>query len=160
MKPRLKRVDDQVIVITGASSGIGLTTAQMAAARGACVVLSARNGSDLQNAVADIRRRGGRAIAVVADVADATQVDGIAAAAIREFGRIDTWVNAAAVAVYGRLTEIPLEDHRRQFDVNYWGQVHGSRTAVRHLRKDGGALINVGSCVSDRAIPLQGTYCA
>jgi len=160
MKPRLKPVGEQVIVITGASSGIGLTTAQMAAAQGACVVLSARNGSDLQNAVTGIRRRGGRAIGVVADVADATQVEGIAAAAIREFGRMDTWVNCAAVAMYGRITEIPLEDHRRQFDVNYWGHVHGSRTAVTHLRANGGALINVGSCVSDRAIPLQGTYCA
>jgi NAD(P)-dependent dehydrogenase (short-subunit alcohol dehydrogenase family) len=160
MKPCLKPVGEQIIVITGASSGIGLTTAQMAAAEGACVVLSARNGSDLENAVSDIRHEGGRAIAVVADVADALQVESIGAAAIREFGRIDTWVNCAAVAMYGRVTEIPLEDHRRQFDVNYWGQVHGSRTAVKHLRANGGALINVGSCVSDRAIPLQGTYCA
>jgi len=160
MKPRLKPLREQVMVITGASSGIGLTTAQMAAAQGACVVLAARNARDLDDAVAEIRRRGGRAAAVAADVADPAQVESIGAAAIRQFGRIDTWVNCAAAAVYGRVTEVALEDQRRQFDVNYWGQVHGCRTAVSHLRVNGGALINVGSCLSDRAIPLQGTYCA
>jgi NAD(P)-dependent dehydrogenase (short-subunit alcohol dehydrogenase family) len=160
MKPRLKPLGEQVMVIAGASSGIGLTTAEMAAAQGACVVLAARNGTDLAEAVGRIRRAGGRATAVVADVADPSQVEGIATAAIGEYGRIDTWVNCAAAAVYGRVMEIPLEDQRRQFDVNYWGQVYGSRVAVPHLQKDGGALINVGSCLSDRAIPLQGTYCA
>jgi NAD(P)-dependent dehydrogenase (short-subunit alcohol dehydrogenase family) len=160
MKPRLKPLGEQVIVITGASSGIGLTTAEVAASEGACIVLAARNASDLADTVASIRRTGGRAMAVVADVADPAQVDSIAASAVREFGRIDTWINCAAVAMYGRVIEIPLEDQRRQFDVNYWGQVHGCRAAVPHLRQNGGALINVGSCVSDRAIPLQGTYCA
>src|SRR5207237_7565252 len=84
----------------------------------------------------------------------------IAETAIGEFGRIDTWVNNAAVSLYGRLTELSIEDMRRQMDVNYWGHVYGSRTAVRHLRQNGGALINVGSALSDRAIPLQGGYCA
>jgi NAD(P)-dependent dehydrogenase (short-subunit alcohol dehydrogenase family) len=160
MRSRLKRVEDQVIVITGASSGIGLVTAKMAAARGARVVLAARNESDLGRAVEEIRRRGGRAIHVAADVAVPEQVARIAETAVQEFGRIDTWVNNAAVAVYGRLMDLPLEDMRRQFDVNYWGQVHGSRAAVLHLRREGGALINVASAVADRAIPLQGNYCA
>jgi NAD(P)-dependent dehydrogenase (short-subunit alcohol dehydrogenase family) len=160
MRPRLKQVEDQVIVITGASSGIGLVTAKMAAARGARVVLAARNESDLGRAVEEIRRRGGRAIHVVADVAIPDQVTRVAEMAVREYGRIDTWVNNAAVAVYGRLMDLPLEDMRRQFDVNYWGQVHGSRAAVPHLRRQGGALINVASAVADRAIPLQGNYCA
>jgi NAD(P)-dependent dehydrogenase (short-subunit alcohol dehydrogenase family) len=160
MRARLKQVEHQVIVITGASSGIGLVTAKMAAARGARVVLTARNESDLQRAVEEIRRCGGRAIHVVADVAVPEQVTGVADRAVREYGRIDTWVNNAAVAVYGRLMELPLEDMRRQFDVNYWGQVHGSRAAVPHLRRQGGALINVASAVADRAIPLQGNYCA
>src|SRR5438105_166466 len=128
MKPQLKPVHEQVIVITGASSGIGLTTAERAAQRGACVVLAARNENDLRSAVQAIRHRGGRAIHVVADVADPAQVERIAAEAIREFGRIDTWVNNAAASMYGRLTDIALADLRRQFDVNYWGQVHGSRT--------------------------------
>ena len=84
----------------------------------------------------------------------------IADTALREFGRIDTWVNNAAVSMYGRIMDLSIEDMRRQMDVNYWGQVYGSRTAVQHLRREGGALINVGSALSDRAIPLQGGYCA
>jgi NAD(P)-dependent dehydrogenase (short-subunit alcohol dehydrogenase family) len=160
MKPQLKRIDEQVIVITGASSGIGLATALRSAALGASVVLAARNEPDLRDAVAAIRRTGGRAVYVTADVSDASQVETIAAAAVRHFGRIDTWVNNAAVALYGRLMDMPVEDLRRQFDVNYWGHVYGSRAAVPHLRRRGGALINVASCLADRAIPLQGNYCA
>jgi NAD(P)-dependent dehydrogenase (short-subunit alcohol dehydrogenase family) len=160
MHSQLLPIEEQVMVITGASSGIGLVTAQAAARRGASVVLAARNDKDLAHAVDEIRRDGGRAIYVVADVADPQQVEEIADAAEREFGRIDTWVNNAAVSMYGRLTELPIEDMRRQMDVNYWGQVYGSLTAVRRLRGRGGAIVNVGSALSDRAIPLQGNYCA
>ncbi len=160
MKLALKPLDEQVIVITGASSGIGLVTARHAARRGARVVLAARNENDLRAATEAIRRDGGRAVYAVADVADPAQVDRIADTALREFGRIDTWVNNAAVSMYGRIMDLPIEDMRRQMDVNYWGQVYGSRTAVHHLRREGGALINVGSALSDRAIPLQGAYCA
>lgn len=160
MKVPLKPIDEQVMVITGASSGIGLVTAKQAARSGASVVLAARNEADLARAVQEIREEGGRAVHVVADVADLAQVERIADTAIREFGRIDTWVNNAAVAVYGRIMELDTNDMRRQFDVIYWGQVHGSRTAVPHLRRQGGALINVASALSDRAIPLQGNYCA
>jgi NAD(P)-dependent dehydrogenase (short-subunit alcohol dehydrogenase family) len=160
MKIQLLPIREQVIVITGASSGIGLVAARQAAEQGARVVLAARNENDLREAVENIRAGGGRAIYVVADVANADEVERIADAAIREFGRIDTWVNNAAVSMYGRLVEAPIEDLRRQMDVNYWGQVYGARIAVRHLRARGGALINVGSALSDRAIPLQGNYCA
>ena len=156
----LRPLPEQVIVITGASSGIGLVTARQAAERGARVVLVARNGNDLARAVEAIRSHGGRAIHVVADVAVAEQVDRVADVAVREFGRIDTWVNNAAVSMYGRTTEMSIDDMRRQMDVNYWGQVYGSRVAVRHLRARGGALINVASALADRAIPLQGNYCA
>src|SRR4030095_3413613 len=160
MELTLRPIAEQVMVITGASSGIGLVTATLAARGGAQVLLTARNHRDLMSAVEAIRCAGGRAVAHVADVADPVQVEAIAKAAVREFGRIDTWVNNAAVSVYGRLTDVPLEDMHRQFDVNYWGQVHGGRAAIPHLRKRGGALINVASALADRAIPLQGNYCA
>jgi NAD(P)-dependent dehydrogenase (short-subunit alcohol dehydrogenase family) len=160
MKPTLKPVSDQVMVITGASSGIGLVTAKHAARAGARVVLAARNDADLREAVDEVRREGGRAIHVAADVADPDQVNRVATAALAEFGRIDTWVNNAAVSMYGRVMELSVEEMRRQFDVNYWGQVYGSRAAVPHLRRRGGAIINVGSALCDRAIPLQANYCA
>jgi short-subunit dehydrogenase len=160
MQIQLRPIEEQVMVITGASSGIGLVTAKHAARRGARVVLAARNESSLKRAVEDIRQHGGRATYAVADVADLGQVERIADTALREFAHIDTWVNNAAVSMYGRTMQLKIEDMRRQMDVNYWGQVYGSRTAVIHLRERGGALINVGSALSDRAIPLQGNYCA
>jgi NAD(P)-dependent dehydrogenase (short-subunit alcohol dehydrogenase family) len=160
MKVRLKPLGEQVMVVTGASSGIGLVTAKRAAAAGARVLLTARNQAALDAAVGEIRAAGGRAVAFAADVADQRQVDAIAEAARREFGGIDTWVNNAAVSMYGRVMELPIEDLRRQMDVNYWGQVYGSRAAVRAMQDTGGALINVGSALSDRAIPLQAGYCA
>ena len=160
MKLRLKPLSDQVIVITGASSGIGLATAEMAADAGARVILSSRNEEDLLDAVNRIRQNGGRAFHIVADVADPEAVEAIAALAIEQFGALDTWVNNAGVGMYGKLTETPLRDKRRLFDVDFWGVVHGCRTAVRHLRAGGGAIINVGSVASDRAAPLVGIYSA
>ena len=155
---KLKKLEDQVIVITGASSGIGLTAAELAAESGARVVLSSRNEDDLRRAVEGIRTRGGRATFVVADVADPEAVEEIGRRAIREFGGFDTWVNNAGLGLYGRSEDIPLADKRRLFDVNFWGVVHGCRTAVPHLKRHGGALINIGSIVSDRASPLLGIY--
>ena len=157
---RLKKLRDQTVVVTGASSGIGLATARMAAARGARVLLTSRNEHDLQRVTREICGRGGRAGFVVADVADPDAVDRVAEAAIREFGGFDTWINNAGVSIYGKLTEVPLEDKRRMFETNFWGVVHGCRTAIKHLRNSGGAIINIGSIVSDRAVPLQGAYSA
>jgi NAD(P)-dependent dehydrogenase (short-subunit alcohol dehydrogenase family) len=160
MKVRLRPLSEQTIVITCASSGIGLVTARQAAAAGARVVLAARNETDLRQAVQEIRRNGGRASSHVTDVSDPQQVEALAEAADAEFGGIDTWINNAAVSLYGRIMDVPIEDFRRQMDVNYWGHVYGSRAAVRRMRNRGGALINVASALSDRAIPLQGNYCA
>jgi short-subunit dehydrogenase len=157
---RLKPVSEQVMVITGASSGVGLVTARAAAARGARVVLAARNASDLARAVADIERDGGDATYVVADVADESQVDALAERALERYGRVDTWVNNAAVSMYGRIADLATADMRRQMDVNFWGTVYGSRAAVRCMGASGGAILNVASALADRAIPLQGVYCA
>ena len=160
MKPRLKPIDEQVIVITGASSGIGLATARLAARRGARVVLAARGADALDRAVDGIRADGGVARRVSADVTQARDLERLAQTAITEFGCFDTWVNCAAVAIYGRVDEVPLEDQRRLFETNFWGVVQGSLAALPRLRARGGALINLGSMVSDIAIPLQGIYCA
>jgi short-subunit dehydrogenase len=153
-------LDEQVIVITGASSGIGLCTALMAAERGARVVLVARSEETLANTVRQIRAQGGEAIYAVADVAKREQLESAAISAINIYGRIDTWVNNAGVAIYGRLDEVSDADHRRLFDVNFWGVVNGSLIALPYLRDAGGVLINVGSEVSDAVIPLQGMYSA
>jgi short-subunit dehydrogenase len=160
MKLRLKKLNYQVMVITGASSGIGLATARRAARRGARLVLAARSEGDLQELADEIRRDGGHAIAVGADVASEEDVQKIADAAIREFGGFDTWVNNAGVSVYGPALEVSVDDMRRVIETNFWGVVHGSRIAARHLRQNGGALINVGSEVSDKAVPLQAIYSA
>jgi short-subunit dehydrogenase len=157
---RPKPIKDQVIVITGASSGIGLATARMAARRGARVVMAARNHHDLSQVTNEILANGGQAMAVVADVADPDAVDRIGVTALLEFGTIDTWVNNAGLSIYGKLADVPLADKRRLFDVNFWGVVHGCRTAVRLMKDRGGVLINIGSEVSDVAIPLQGIYSA
>jgi short-subunit dehydrogenase len=157
---KLKRLEDQVLVITGGTSGIGLATARRAAERGARVMLCSRNAAELQETVSAITARGGKAQSLVADVSSQEDMDRLAAAAIEEYGAIDTWVNNAGVSFYGRLTEVAIEDMRRLFEVNFWGTVYGTRAAVPRLRANGGALINLGSIVSDRAIPLQGAYSA
>lgn len=156
----LKPLRDQTLVVTGASSGIGLVTARMAARRGARLVLAARSEAPLLRLAAEITEAGGEAVAVVADVTDRDDVRTIVAAAQDAFGGFDTWVNNAGVFLYGRLDETPVEDMRRLFEVNLWGLVYGSLEAVQHLRSKGGALINVGSVLSDRAILLQGSYSA
>lgn len=160
MALELKPLDQQVIVITGATSGIGLATAETAATRGASVVLAGRSERALGEIVEHLNQRGHQAAAVVCDVCDRAQVDHLAEEALSRFGRIDTWVNNAGVSIYGRLEEVSEDDSRQLFDTNFWGVYHGSLAALPHLRQHGGALINVGSEVSDAVIPLQGMYSA
>ncbi len=160
MPIKLKPVAEQVIVITGASSGIGLATARMAAKRGAKLVLAARSTGALDALAAEIAAAGGEALAVPTDVTKAEDVAALARAAIDRFGGFDTWVNDAGTGMYGRLEDIPVEDMRRLFDVNVWGTVTGSQEALKHLRGRGGALINLGSVESDRAVGAQGPYAA
>lgn len=160
MAYNLKPLNEQVMVITGASSGIGLATALAAAQAGAKVVLAARNTQALARIEKKIKKDGGDAIFVVADVGSQAAVQKIADAALNRYGRIDTWVNNAGVSIYGKLNEVTDDDHRKLFDTNFWGTVYGSLTAVKYLKTNGGALINLGSEVSDIAIPLQGMYSA
>ena len=160
MPIRLKPIKEQVIVITGASSGIGLATALEAGRRGAQVVLASRDEMDIQKAANQITAEGGKALAVVADVADQGAMESLAEQAVVEFSRIDTWVNNAGVSIYGKLEEVPLDDAQRLFETNYWGVVNGSLAALPHLKLNGGALINVGSELSETAMPLQGHYAA
>ncbi|NHN57893.1 MULTISPECIES: SDR family oxidoreductase [Halorussus] len=160
MSVDLKPVEDQVIVITGASSGIGLTTARMAADRGARVVLAARSEDALRELEAEIERTGGDATYVVADVSDRDDVRRIAEEAVDAYGGFDTWVNVAGAFLYGKLEDTPVEDMREQFETNVWGLLYGSLEAADHLKERGGAIINIGSVATDEAIPLQGSYSA
>jgi short-subunit dehydrogenase len=157
MSIKLKNLEEQVIVITGASSGIGLATARLAAERGAKLVLAARSQNALKKIADSLSTE---AVAVVCDVSNRYDVEHLANAAIENFNRIDTWINNAGVSIYGRLEEVSEVDSRRLFDTNFWGVYHGSLVALRHLRQGGGALINVGSEVSEAVIPLQGIYSA
>src|SRR3954464_14220346 len=123
----LKPLREQVMVITGASSGIGLCTARMAAANGARVVLAARNGEALADIERQITAAGGQAAHVVADVGKREDVRRIADTAVQRFGGFDTWVNDAGISIWGKLEEVSDEDHKRLFDTNFWGTVYGSQ---------------------------------
>jgi short-subunit dehydrogenase len=160
MAIKLKKLSEQVVVITGASSGIGLATAKAAAEQGAKLVLAARSKQALDEIASNVTAAGGEAIAVACDVADRKQVDALAEAALTRFGRIDTWINNAGQGLYGRLDEVTDEDSRRLFDINFWGLVNGSLAALPFLKRNGGALINIGSEVSDAYVPLLGMYSA
>ena len=160
MKANQKPLDQQVVVLTGASSGIGLATARKLAERGAAVFAIARNEKALRNLVAEIEGIGGRAAYHVADIGVQAEVIAAAQAATARFGGFDTWINDAGVSIYGHLWEQPIEEARRLFDTNYWGQVYGSLSALEHLKDKGGTIITVGSVLSDFSIPLQGQYCA
>src|SRR5688572_10570445 len=132
----------------------------MAAKRGAKLVLVARTEAALCSLVEELRATGAEAIYVKADVGVENDVKAVRDAACIEFGGFDTWVNNAAVSIYGKVADVPIEDHRRLFETNYWGVVYGSLIAADHFARKGGAIINVGSTLSDRAIPIQGAYCA
>lgn len=158
---KLKPIRQQVIVITGATSGNGLATTREAVRRGAAVVIVARNAPELQALKADLEAGGARAAMCVADMSVEADVQAIADTAVQAFGGFDSWINNAAAATYGTLEQVPLADHRHVFDVNYFGVLTASLVAARHLRtRGGGAIINIGSILSDRAILEQGPYCA
>lgn len=153
------RLKDCVVVITGASSGIGRATALHLAGKGARLVLAARGEKALQTLAKECRRRGGKAIPIAADVTDPDAMEALASRAAEEFGQLDAWVNNAAVSVFGRLTEIPLQDFRRVLDVNISGYVHGARAALPHMQAQGsGVIINVASIVAEVSQPYTAAY--
>ena len=151
---------DRVIVLTGASTGIGRETALEFARSGARVVVAARNQKALDDLTGEIERLGGQALAVTTDVSDFDQVVDLAAQAAQRFGRIDIWVNNASVSTYGTVEQMDVEEIRRVIEVNLLGQIHGMKAALPHLRQTGGTIINVSSTLGKRAVPLQAAYCA
>jgi short-subunit dehydrogenase len=156
-----KPLGQQVVVITGASQGIGRETALQMAMKGASLVLAARNEEGLDELARQIERLGGQAESVVTDVAEHEQVQRLAQRAIQRFGRIDTWVNNAAVSIYATVEQMEPEEMERLIRVNLLGQMYGSRAAIPHMRhQGGGTIVNVGSALSERAIPLQAAYVA
>jgi NAD(P)-dependent dehydrogenase (short-subunit alcohol dehydrogenase family) len=151
----------RVVVVTGATSGVGRATVVAFARRGDAVALLARGAEALRAAAADVEAAGGRALPIECDVTDAGAVDAAAERVERELGPIDVWVNDAMVAVLGFVADTTPEDFRRVTEVNYLGYVHGTLAALRRMRPRGrGVIIQVGSALAYRAIPLQATYCA
>jgi short-subunit dehydrogenase len=152
-------IPDSVVVITGASSGIGRATAMTFAQQGATVVLGARREHALNEVVSACERSGARALAVPTDVIDEKAVQHLARRAVETFGRIDVWVNNAAVTLFGRFEETPKQDYRRVIETNLFGYIHGARAALPIFREQGsGVLINVSSMVAKLAQPYTSAY--
>ncbi|MDX3116718.1 MULTISPECIES: SDR family oxidoreductase [Streptomyces] len=150
----------QTVVITGASAGIGRATARLYGERGADVVLIARGRAGLEAAAKEVESLGGRCLVQIADTADARQVEAAADAAEETFGPIDVWINCAFTSVFAPFDEITAEEYDRVTQVTYLGFVNGTRSALkRMLPRDRGTVVQVGSTLGERAIPLQSAYC-
>lgn len=158
--PRKKPLREQVVVVTGASSGLGRAVARGAGARGAKVVVTARTGEALDACVAEIELAGGTALAVPGDVTKPEDVLRVVETAVERFGRIDSYVANAIVTVYAEVADLEPDELRRVLDVNFFGTVHGYWAALPHLRASRGTFVQVNSALAYRGIPLQAAYCA
>jgi NADP-dependent 3-hydroxy acid dehydrogenase YdfG len=153
-------LDGKVVAVTGASAGVGRATVREMAARGAHVGLIARGRDRLEAAADEVRQAGRRACVAPADVSDAEQVEQAAARIEAELGPIDIWVNVAMTAVLAEVMDTSPEEFKRVTEVTYLGSVHGTQAALRRmLPRDSGTIVQVGSALSRRGIPLQATYC-
>ena len=156
-----RRIEDSVVVLTGAASGIGLATAYALANRGAALVLAGRQADALEAVAAECRERGIQAMAVPTDVADESQVQALARRAAESFGRIDLWINNAAVTAFGSVTELPMHIFRRVIETNLYGYLHGIRAALPIMREQGsGTIVNVLSGVVFAPQPFTAAYVA
>lgn len=156
---QLKPINQQVVAVVGASSGIGRETALRFAKQGAKVVVSARSQPGLESLVAEIRAAGGEATYIIADVSDFEQVKAIADKAVEVYGRLDTWVHSSATGMFAPFEKITPEEFKRVIDVSLMGQVYGAMAALPHLKREGrGALIHISSMEGRRALPLQSPY--
>lgn len=150
----------EVVVITGASAGIGRATARLFAQRGAHIALLARDEERLEAARREAERLGGRAIAIAVDVADHAQMEAAAARIEQELGPIDIWINNAMTTVFAPVEDIGPEDFKRVTDVTYHGYVWGTMAALKRMRpRNRGTIVQVGSALAYRSIPLQSAYC-
>ncbi|AQS71293.1 SDR family oxidoreductase [Streptomyces pactum] len=158
---RHRRADgSEVVVVTGATGGVGRATARAFGARGSSVALLARGEHALERAAAEVREGGGRALPLVVDVSDAAAVDAAAARIEEELGPIDIWVNAAFTTVFAPVPEVSPEELKRATEVTYFGFVHGTQAALRHMTpRDRGTIVQVGSALAQRSVPLQAVYC-
>jgi NAD(P)-dependent dehydrogenase (short-subunit alcohol dehydrogenase family) len=157
---RKKSLDEQVLVVLGASSGVGRATAREAGRRGAKVVVAARNEEALQHAVAEVEGLGSEALAVPTDTTSIPDLERLCAQAVERFGRIDTFVATAMVTVYAEIEQLEPEELERVMDVNFLGRAWAYRAALPHLRASGGTFVDVNSALAYRGIPLQAAYCA
>ncbi|MBV9551800.1 MAG: SDR family oxidoreductase [Alphaproteobacteria bacterium] len=149
-----------IVVVTGASAGVGRATARAFADRGCDVAVLARNEARLVAVAQELRERGANALPIVADVADADAVEAAAERVERELGAIDIWVNNAMATIFAPFDKVTADEFRRGTEVTYLGQVHGTMAALKRMRqRDRGAIVNVGSALAYRAIPLQSVYC-
>lgn len=160
MSVSLKPLNQQVIFITGASSGVGMAVVRSALEQGAKVFMVAHHEDELQRIQDEMRLKDLPTAFAVADVTEVDQLQVAADQCVATFGTIDTWINNASISLYARILETDDAEARRLFDANFWGVVNGSKVAAKMLKHSGGAIINLGGPSNKKNLPLEAIYCA